>query len=442
MCDTFVALPDATADGSVIFAKNSDREPNEAQALEYYPAASYPAGSRVRCTYIEISQAPETYAILVSRPFWMWGAEMGANEKGVVIGNEAVWTRMPRRKTGGLTGMDLLRLGLERGATAREALQVIVELLEKHGQGGNCGYTNRHFTYHNSFLIADPREAWVLETADHLWVAKKVEKYYSISNGLTIGSHFDLSHADLIPHARRRGWFKALEEFNFAEAYSDRFYTTFSACRTRCQRTRDLLEEWEGRLDLATTFAMLRDHGEDPPYKPDRHFLMKHVCAHASASPARRAAQTTGSMVAHLKGDTWTFWFTGTAAPCLSFFKPIRFGQQTLPDLGKMPGEKYDENAMWWRHERLHRYVLEDFPTRSAAVRKEYDALEQDYLQAVAQNSGDISELTAKAFVDCKETSDGLMAMLEHQPALDPPKGSYRRYWRRLNRKAGLPQEW
>ena len=33
VCDTLVSLPDATADGSVILAKNSDREPNEAHEL-------------------------------------------------------------------------------------------------------------------------------------------------------------------------------------------------------------------------------------------------------------------------------------------------------------------------------------------------------------------------------------------------------------------------
>ncbi len=120
MCDTIVAVPPATADGAVWFGKNSDREPGEAQLVEHLPAQRFSAPAKLQCTYVEIPQAAQTYEVLLSRPFWMWGAEIGVNQRGLAIGNEAVFTKVPVPKTG-LTGMDLLRLALERSATAREA---------------------------------------------------------------------------------------------------------------------------------------------------------------------------------------------------------------------------------------------------------------------------------------------------------------------------------
>lgn len=53
--------------------------------------------------WIEIGQVRETYAVLVSRPFWMWGAEISANEHGVIIGNETVLTDQRYAKSGQTT---------------------------------------------------------------------------------------------------------------------------------------------------------------------------------------------------------------------------------------------------------------------------------------------------------------------------------------------------
>ncbi|HQP20714.1 MAG TPA: hypothetical protein PLG07_10390, partial [Phenylobacterium sp.] len=73
MCDTFVALSAQTARGATLFAKNSDRERNEAQVLEIHPRRRRSDSGRMRLTYLSIPEVEETHAVLISRPFWMWG---------------------------------------------------------------------------------------------------------------------------------------------------------------------------------------------------------------------------------------------------------------------------------------------------------------------------------------------------------------------------------
>ena len=134
MCDTLGRI----FPGGAVFAKNSDRSPNEVQVTEFHPAHTGLTGE-VACTYMRIPQVSETYAVLLSRPAWMWGAEIGVNEFGLCIGNEAVFTKGAYGKTG-LTGMDMVRLALERCSTASEARGMLISLLEEYGQGGNCGF--------------------------------------------------------------------------------------------------------------------------------------------------------------------------------------------------------------------------------------------------------------------------------------------------------------
>jgi dipeptidase len=431
-------MPLGTIDGSVIFGKNSDREPNEAQALEYHPAGFYPDKQELQCTYIRIPQAEETYAILISRPFWMWGAEMGVNEKGLAIGNEAVWTRMEISKKGGLTGMDLLRLALERSASAEQALETITTLLSDYGQGGICGYEDKKMAYHNSFIMADSKEAWVLETAGHLWAAKKITGYYSISNGLTIGEEFDRNHPGLIAHALKKGWHKKGDEFNFSKSYSDWFFTTFSASRKRRECSSNLINSTIGKISVKEAFRILRDHGEGE-YSPDSHFLGNRVCAHAANSLSRNATQTAGSVVASLKTDGIVCWATGTSAPCTSVFKPIWFNGEVIPEVSRGLDGKFNPETLWWHHELLHREILLDYKARIAIVSGERDGLEDSLIKKSAYVTSDTSfDFTVAAFRKSREMTDAWIEKVRAVPVRRSPCYIYRKYWESQNRKAGI----
>jgi len=443
MCDTLVATPEATADGVTVFAKNSDRDPNEAHHLLNVPAADHPRGSSVGCTYITIPQAAHTHAVLLAKPFWIWGAEMGANEHGLAIGNEAVFTKVPYWKEGALIGMDLLRLALERATNAAEAVTAITGLLAAYGQGGNCGLQHKAF-YHNSSLIADPA-AWVLETAGPHWAAKQVRGVYTISNGLTLGNEWDLASSDLVTCAVRKGWCRGRDDFDFALCYSDRLYTTFSDCRRRCQRTAGLLAEQRGGITPSTLILALRDHGEQagPDWRPDRGLTGPTVCMHAALGPVR-FSQTAGSMVCHLHPRHPTYLVTATAAPCTSLFKPVWL-DVPLPDSGPQPADVYDPATLFWRHERLHRATLRDYPTRIGLYQAERDVLEARFLAGALDRAADPSDgraaYAAGCFAQAGEAEARWLEQVSGAYVRSRPSRLYSLSWNRVSRQAGMLAE-
>ncbi len=386
MCDTLVALNHSTSDGSVIFAKNSDREPNEAHHLMLVPAADHQPGEMLKCTYISIPQAAHTNAVLLAKPFWMWGAEMGANEHGVVIGNEAVFSKIAAGKEPGLIGMDFIRLGLERATTAQEALYVMTKLLEENGQSGNCGFTHG-FYYHNSFIIADPNDAWILETVDRQWVAEQVKDVRSISNIYTIGKDWNLASSGVVDYAVERRLCKKRDDFDFAACYADFLYSKFGAGAPRRQCTTDGLRAAQGDITVETMMRLLSSHSHsvEQGWSPDKGLLGADVCMHAGFGPVR-GSQSVGSMVSHLSLDGNVHWLTGTSAPCTSMFKPI-WMDAGLPDTGPEPSGTYDERSLFWRHESLHREILRNYPARWPLIAGERQALQQRFVEGAERLS-------------------------------------------------------
>ena len=134
-CDTFALGKDFYHEHKNFFAKNSDRPLGEAQPLCFYPRAEHKAGDVLQCTHLSIPQTNRTYAVMGCRPYWIWGFEMGVNECGLAIGNEAEGSRCEAETEEGMLGMDMLRLALERAATAREGVDVIAQMLTQIATG-------------------------------------------------------------------------------------------------------------------------------------------------------------------------------------------------------------------------------------------------------------------------------------------------------------------
>ncbi|GAB4543277.1 MAG: dipeptidase [Anaerolineales bacterium] len=425
MCDTFVALPALAANGAALFAKNSDRHPNEAQALKYFPAMNYPAGARLQCTYIEIPQASHTHAVFLSKPFWMWGAEMGINEHGLVIGNEAVFSKIPANKTPALLGMDLLRAALERAATPYQAIEVIAALLEQFGQGGNGGYL-KEFYYHNSFIIASQQEAWVMEAIDREWAAKKIEGSYAISNCLTLDDSYDFASQKFYRRA------------NIAAEYSDFAVTTFGKGRKRRAATQGSMNALAGRLSPADMMSALRHH-DAKNFDPQNSLLEVDVCMHAGFGPVR-VDQSVSSFVAELTSTPLLF-ATATSAPCTGVFKPIWLDAAPQLTLGADPRGKYDPASIFWAHERLHRAAMLNYAERIQTYAAERDELERRFIEGAQRLNGapmpERADFTAQCFEQAARAEVEWLRRVEQVPARK--KLLYSRAWKKFNQQADMP---
>jgi len=372
-CDTFVALAPAARDGVTLFAKNSDRPPRECQRVVQVPRAQHPAGTPVRCQYVEVPQVTETAGMIGSQPWWLWGFEHGVNEHGVAIGNETVFAKEGLGPEG-LLGMDLVRLGLERARSADEALHVMTALLETHGQGGS-GHAHVEWPYHNGFLIADPRRAWILETSGRHWVAKRVRDVGHVSNGLSLRADWDRSAADATSFAVAQGWWPSdAGPVDFAAAYVDTAGVPPNICAERRRRAAALLGAGCGRLTPAALRAALRDHHDDGPVRRPRPFDDPHfftLCMHADPLD-----DTTASMVASLRPERApsAIWVS-LGSPCIGAFVPVYLAG-TVPAVLGLGGAEPDAASPWWRTRELLARVEGDLPRWTPLVRARFDPFE------------------------------------------------------------------
>ncbi|NMC03813.1 MAG: hypothetical protein GYA24_01315 [Candidatus Lokiarchaeota archaeon] len=431
MCDTIVTY---TKDG-MLFGKNSDRDPDEVQNLEIVKAQDHAASELLKCTYIEIPQVPHTHEVFLSKPYWIWGAEMGVNEHGVCIGNEAIFTRVKARKENKyLLGMDLLRLGLERGRTAKESRDAIIDLLVKHGQGGNHGHSHRTF-YDNEYLIADKNEAYVLVLIDRAWAWKRVTNAWTISNVISLTTDFDAASDAMIQRAISKGWARSKETLDLKRSYTAGFMTRMAASDARAACTLAAISK-EG-VQATGIMDALRSHGANdsiPGYNPVNNSRIS-VCAHATGLTS--PSHSTGSLVAWCtpSGDFHVF-STGSSTPCVSTFKYVYSRRARLPAT-YVPGSRApDPEAYWWRWERANHVAMLHYRAYNDEIAPRRREIEQELVARVYR--GDASqELADESFSKADQLMERFVKTHEGEPPEEPAKKGLK-YLRKLDSFTGL----
>lgn len=404
MCDTLGICQN----GLALFGKNSDRSPNEPQVLEYHKPRQPSADGQLRVTYetIEDCDTP-TFSVLLSRPVWMWGAEMGVNECGVCIGNEAVFTRGRYGKSG-LTGMDLVRLALERCDSAERAMKTIIALLERYGQGGNCGF-DHDFYYDNSFLILDRKNLFVLETAGKQWAVRSAERD-AISNRLTIGTE---------GIAYSNG-----EKYNFRKKHLEPVYSLFSGSAKRRGQSMHALES----IDSVTgMLSALRTHN-DKIQNPMCENTVDSCCMHAGGAIGDH---TTASLAVLLTKSDIRVFATGGSTPCISAFKPWLFGSMPIAPVfaaGDLSAKSY-----WLTHERFCRSLIgKQLPDRYYIER---DRMESAWVtEAMAADAAEMTALSTEA----ERQEHAFYASWEGVNFPDgKPSRAFMRYWKKKDHLLG-----
>ncbi|MGC8644856.1 MAG: hypothetical protein ACP5UO_01145 [Thermoplasmata archaeon] len=389
MCDTLCKM----GEGVTYFAKNSDREPSEAQYVEYHPGIEF--RDKAKATYIQVDFNAPVNAVLISRPYWMWGAEMGVNERGVAIGNEAIFSKS-RHKTRSLLGMDVLRLGLEKGTSARHATEVMKEYVETYGIGGSNSYRTDLY-YENSFLIVDMKEAFILETEGKEHEVREVSGHGTISNFPSVRRY------------RLNNLYSSLGKGNVRQQ------TTFSQVK-RARDVRDFIE-------------IMRSHHDG--FIHPRNGNNGDVCMHGGF--LSRRDQTSNSLVVELRKDFIIVWTTYSGNPCVSLYRPIIFRN------GLLLGPPLKEKGYWEKKELQHldlfqgpTLAYDEYRARISKAQEEIFARFSPFMSVL--ESGGAPE--RNAFVEFHNYLESLDAELSgHLEGLRPSRSFYN-IW--VNRQRNL----
>ena len=233
-CTNFIITRGASTDGSVMVTYAADSHALYGALYKHNPAAKYNPMLAVyewdSGKYLgDIPEAQKTYATVGNM-----------NEHSVIITETTFGGRSELRNPSGLIDYgSLIYITLQRATTAREAIDIIVELANTYG----------YYSSGESFSIADENEAWIMELIGKgkdkkgiVWVARRIpDGYISAHANQARITTFPLNDKenclyaeDVISLAREKGYFSGKDEdFSFAGAYAPLDFSALRGCEAR-----------------------------------------------------------------------------------------------------------------------------------------------------------------------------------------------------------------
>jgi secernin len=326
--DMVVVLGRASGGERALFGHNSHRLPGEGQRLVRLPGRLFAPGEAVQLPQTHLAQARQTFTVVGSQPAGCWGLQHGLNEHRVAVGCSS-WSSRLTCPRPALSGPDLTRLALERGRSARQAVDVLIDLISRYGQGrpetGGEGADS-------AFLVADPHEAFAVEAAGRAWVVQEIYEVRAASDVAIIRQDWTRIAPGLAADVIERGWHEADgSKLDFAGSLSISPVGQASALR-RWGRATFLLEQESSRIDTAFVRRLLGDHYEGTHFEADPIRGTGEpvpLCRHAGS---RDRLMTTTSLVAELPAEpgalALAWWAFGP--PCVSVYFPV-FVEADLP---------------------------------------------------------------------------------------------------------------
>ena len=234
-CTNVLVTKGASTDGSnmVSYAADSHQLYGE---LYYAPAGVWNAGDMRQINEWDTGK----FLGYIPQPARTYQRVGNMNEHQLIIAETTYGGRPELEGNNGIMDYgSLIYVALERAKTAREAIEVIVDLANTYG----------YYSSGESFSIADTEEVWVMDLIGKgkdekgiVWVARRVPDGYicAHANQARI-STFPLNDPenclyapDVITFARKKGYFTGEDkDFSFCDAYAPLDFGGMRGCEAR-----------------------------------------------------------------------------------------------------------------------------------------------------------------------------------------------------------------